>query len=122
MNSKIFQIIFLMSVFLIKTSSSDAQVKKNVTGSWTFEIPYAPEGYTSGVMDVKKDSVLTTFTNQNYKIPSDWIRVNSDSLIFRFNVEGVYALFSLKILDNKNIAGKVVWDSGESQISLKKKE
>lgn len=122
MNKKLFQLILLVPIFLFGSLSSQAQVKKAPVGSWSFEAPDAPDGYTSGILDLKKDSAIMTFTNGNVRYLSNWIKVRNDSIIYQSNIDGTIVLCSLKIIDNQKIAGKAVWDEGETLMNLTKKE
>ncbi len=122
MNRKIFQLFLLVPIFLFGSLSSNAQVKTVSVGSWSFEAPDAPEGFTYGVLDLKKDSAFMTFTNGTSRYPSSWIKVRNDSIIYESDINGTTVRFSLKIIDKQKIAGNAVWSDGETSMSLIKKE
>jgi hypothetical protein len=122
MKSKISQLFLIMSVFLIGSLSTNAQIKPAYLGSWNFDAPSAPEGYTYGIIEIKKDSVETSFIESKFKIPSYWIKVKNDSIIYKTIVDGTEVLFSLKIENEANIKGNAVWSDGETQMILKKKK
>jgi hypothetical protein len=75
----------------------------------------------SGVVELKNDSVIMTFTNNSDKYPSNWIKVRNDSLIFETIINYESVLFSMK-LDKARITGKAVWSDGNTQMILTKKE
>jgi hypothetical protein len=122
MNRKIFQLFLLVPIFLFGSLSSNAQVKTASVGSWSFEAPDAPEGYTYGILDLKKDSAFMTFSNATSRYPSNWIKVRNDSIIYQTDINGTIVLFSLKIIDKQKIAGNAVWSDGETSMNLIKKE
>ena len=121
MEKKILRLFLAIFVLFIGSVSANAQVKKTYTGNWNFTAPTAPEEYMSGVIELKSDSVIMTFTNNPYKYPSNWIKVRNDSLIFETNIDYESVLFSLK-LDKARITGKAVWSDGYTQMILTKKE
>ena len=122
MKRKIFQLILLVPIFLFASLTSNAQVKQAPAGSWSFESPDAPEGYTYGILDLKKDSAFMTFTNGTSRYPSSWIKVRNDSIIYQTDINGTIVLCSLKIIDKQKITGKAVWSDGETSMNLTKKE
>lgn len=102
--------------------SSNAQVRKSFMGKWSFEAPEAPDGYTYGVIEIKKDTVNTSFGNESYSFHSLWVKANNDSLIYNSVVDGTDVIFSLKIENESNINGNAVWSDGETRMILKKKK
>ena len=122
MKSKILQLFLIMSVFLIGSLSTNAQIKTAYLGNWSFNAPSAPEGYTYGIVEIKKDSVNTFFMESKFKFPSFWIKVKNDSITYKVMVDGTDVLFSLKIENEANIKGNAVWSDGETQMILKKKK
>jgi len=121
MKSKILQLLLIISVSLIGSLSTTAQVKAAYLGNWSFVAPTAPEGYTYGIIEIKKDSLNTSFTELKYKVPSIWVKVKNDSITFKAIVDDTDVLFSLKIENTTNIKGNAVWDDGETEMILKKK-
>lgn len=90
----------LFAMFLLSGSLClNAQVNKSYQGKWNFETPTAPEGYTSGIVTMKKDSSYMRFTGGYYTYPSSWLKPKSDSIIYESNIDGEIVLFSLKIKD-----------------------
>jgi hypothetical protein len=117
MKNKILQLFLILPVLFIGSLSANSQTKNTFIGSWNFEAPTAPESYTSGIMKIQKDSVITTFTGRKYKFTSIWVKIKMDSLTYKVNIDGDDVLFSLKV-DNKNkITGNAVWSSGETLIN-----
>lgn len=120
MKSKILRLFLVISVLLIGSLSTNAQIKKAHIGNWSFDAPTAPEGYTFGIVEFKKDSVFTTFMNSEY--PSTLIKAKKDSIIYEVNIDGEIVLFSLKINKKLKGTGNAVWSYGETIIILTKKE
>jgi len=121
MKSKILQLSLLISVLLIGSLSTNAQIKTAYLGNWSFEAPSAPDGYTYGIIEIKKDSINTSFPELNYEVPSFWIKVKNDSINYKAIIDDTDVLFSLKIENETNIKGNAVWIDGETQMILKKK-
>jgi hypothetical protein len=115
-------LFLIISVFLIGSLSTNAQIKPAYFGNWSFDAPSAPDGYTYGIIEIKKDSINTSFTQLNYEVPSTWIKAKNDSITYKAIVEGTDVLFSLKIENETNIKGNAVWSDGETQMILKKKK
>ena len=117
-------LLFLMlgMLFLIGSLPIKAQEKDSYLGNWSFEAPTAPDGYTWGIITFKKDSSFMKFTDGNYKYPSDWLKVNNDSIKYQTNVDGEIVLFSLRIIDKVKVTGNAVWSYGETLMILTKKE
>jgi len=121
MKSEVMQLLLIVLVFFIGSHSANAQLRTNYQGKWSFDAPSAPDGYTYVIIEIKKDSVYISFTDSQYKFPSVWTRVRSDSIYFQTFVDGTDVLFSLKIEGETNIKGNAVWEDGETQMILKKK-
>jgi hypothetical protein len=121
MKSKVLQLTLLISFLLTGLLSTNAQTKKSHIGNWSFEAPDAPEGYTYGIIEIKKDTIITSFTELKYNVPSVWIKFKNDSITFKAVIDGNDVLFSLKIEDETNIKGDAVWSDGETQMILHKK-
>jgi hypothetical protein len=62
------------------------------------------------------------FTDGANKVPSNWIKVKSDSIIYESDINGTIVLFSLKINDKLKITGNAVWSEGVTLMNLTKKE
>jgi hypothetical protein len=122
MKNEILQLLLIISVSFIGSLSTNAQVKVAYLGNWSFIAPTAPDGYTFGIIEIKKDSVNTSFTELKYKVPSIWIKVENDSITYKAIVDDTDVLFSLKIENEANIKGNAVWSDGETQMILKKKK
>jgi len=120
MKSKIIRLFLVMSVLLIASLSVNGQIRKAYTGNWSFDAPTGEGGFYNGIMDFKKDSILITFTGDNYKYPSTWVKAKRDSVIFEINIQGEDVLCSLKIENRKNMKGNAVWGFGETVLILKK--
>jgi len=121
MKNKVLLLLLIMPLLLFGSLSAKAQIKTTYLGSWSFSAPTAPEGYTYGTIEIKKDSVTTFFTGLNYKVPSIWVKVKNDSVTYKSLVDDAEVLFSLKIENQTSIKGDAVWSDGQTQMILKKK-
>ena len=121
MKSKILQLVLIMSFLLIGSLSTNAQTKLAFFGNWSFDAPSAPDGYTYGIIEIKKDTVNISFTDLQFKYPSTWVKIKNDSLTYAAYIDGTDVLFSLKIENETNIKGNAVWSDGQTQMILKKK-
>jgi len=121
MKNKVLQLSVIMLLLFLGSLSAKAQIKTTYLGSWSFSAPTAPEGYTYGTIEIKKDSVTTFFTGLNYKVPSIWVKVKNDSITYKSLVDDAEVLFSLKIENPTSIKGDAVWFDGQTQMILKKK-
>jgi hypothetical protein len=123
------KVIPLILLFFISISISIAQTakeKNNPVGQWKFEAPYAPEGYTSGVINVgyaeRKYSATMEFAGIDYKFVGANVKFTNDSLFFAINVEDEYVSVSLKMESASKMSGKGVYSEGEVLLMLTKSE
>jgi hypothetical protein len=113
-------ILLLLSVSVI--SAQDSQKRKNPVGKWKFEAPYAPEGYTSGTIDIAfaedKYSSTISFTGSDYKIPGERIKVEKENVTFVVIIEGDEVVISLIAENDNKMTGKAVYSEGEIPLTL----
>ena len=122
------RIIFIFVVIFVFTLTSIAQQsngqKNNSVGTWKFEAPYAPEGYTSGTIIVgneeQKPSATMSFTGNEFKIPGDNVKALKDSILFSVYIQGQDVKVMLKIENDTIMSGKAVYLEGEIPITLTK--
>lgn len=121
MKSSVLQLFIFISIILPLSNPAGAQINKEIIGKWNFKCPSAPEGFDSGIIDINKDSVFTTFVSITYKFPSTWIKVKKDSLTYNVNINGEDVLYYLKLENKDTINGKAVTSYGQSSLSLTKR-
>jgi hypothetical protein len=122
MKSRILTISVLF-LFLSVTMSAQTTAKKDsALGRWKFEAPYAPEGFTSGVIEFSmtdnKYSSAILFTGNDYKIPGDKTILEKDTISFSIIIEGNEVSVSLKPENDSKITGKAVYFEGEIPLTL----
>lgn len=61
-----------------------------------------------GIIDLKPDTAINSFSDIPYSFVSNWVKVRNDSLIFETYINTNAVLFSLKLEDTK-IEGEAVW-------------
>ena len=116
---KIFSAI-LVSISLC--GSVAAQDVESFTGKWDFTTVTGAVGYETGVMDIKKESVTTTFTGITDLYPSEWARFEADTFKFNFDVDGDLVRCYLTVKDRSNLVGYAKWETGESVVNLTRKK
>ncbi len=115
-------LLLLLSVPVI--SAQDSTAPKNPLGKWKFEAPYAPEGYTSGTIEIafaeNKYSANISFTGSDFKIPGDKTKVEKENVTFVVLVEGNEVAISLIPENDLKMTGKAVYSEGEIPLTLTK--
>jgi hypothetical protein len=116
--------VLLMIVSLQLIIAQRNQSKKDPVGSWKFESPYSPEGYTSGTIMIglaqQKYSAAILFTGNENKIVGEKVRVVSDSILFSVYIEEQDVKVMLKIEDASKMSGKAVYSQGVVPLTLTK--
>ena len=114
--------LFISVLCLQLVSAQTATTKKDPVGTWKFEAPYAPEGYTSGTIIVafaeKKYSASMMFTGSDYKLPGDKIKIENDTITFSVYIESETVAVTLKMTEANKMAGKAVYSEGEVPLTL----
>ena len=109
----------LTIVFLIAICGAlHAQDNEKFFGSWDFTTETGAEGYETGVMEISKESVMTTFTDNTNKYPSERVKYEGDTLKFDVYVDGTMVACYLLVKDDSHLTGFAVWDSGETVMNL----
>jgi hypothetical protein len=121
---KIFTLIMILLFSVPVVSAQSSKSKADPTGKWKFEAPYAPEGYTTGIINVtfaeNKYSAAISFTGTDYIIPGDKAKVENDTLSFVVMVEGNEVNISIKPESGTKMTGKAVYFEGEVPLTLTK--
>jgi len=123
------KILSLSVVFIFVISSVSAQntiQKNNPVGKWKFEAPYAPEEYSTGIIDIgladNKYSAIIMFTGIDYKMPGEKVKFENDTISFAVYVEENDVSISLKMENNLKMAGKAVYSEGEIPLTLSREQ
>jgi hypothetical protein len=116
---------FMLLLFSASIISAQSSVdKKSPLGKWKFEAPYAPEGFTTGIIEVSfadnKYSSAISFTGSDYIIPGDKTKIENDTVTFVVIVEGNEVAVTLKAENNAKMTGKAVYFEGEIPLTLTK--
>jgi hypothetical protein len=121
------RITVLVLFIIIGITTISAQNKKSPIdpiGTWKFEAPYAPEGYTSGTIVVgkadQKHTATMAFTGSDYKLSGEKVLVENDTVTFLVALEGQDIKVSLKIENDSKMTGKAVYSEGEVPLTLTK--
>ncbi len=118
-------VIVLFIVFNLPfLTAQNNQVKNNPVGTWKFEAPYAPEGYTSGTIVVgfteQKHTTTMSFTGSDSILPGEKVRAMNDSVLFSIYLEGQDIKVMLKMENESKMSGKAVYSEGEVPLTLTK--
>ena len=119
---KIIPFIFLL-IFSIPAIHAQSSAKdNNPLGKWKFEASYAPEGYTSGMIEVSlnedKYSASISFTGTDYKFPGEKVKVEGENLFFIVYIQDSDVTINLKMDGNTKMAGKASYSEGEIPLTL----
>ncbi len=124
MKTRILTLLLISFFYCLNASGQSSAGKADPAGMWKFDAPYAPEGYTSGTVEVKfadkKYSVSMVFTGSEYKFPGEKVKFEKDSLFFLIYVEGQDVNVSLKLENDTKMTGKAVYSEGEVPLTLTK--
>jgi hypothetical protein len=116
--------VLLAAFCLPLLTAQNNQVKKNPVGTWKFEAPYAPEGYTSGKIVIglaeQKYSAAMTFTGNENKLTGEKVKVEKDTVAFSVFIESEDVKVMLKMENETKMSGKAVYSAGEVEITLTK--
>lgn len=117
--------ILLMFLFAVITVSSGQTTKKiDPVGTWKFDAPYAPEGYTSGTIVIglaeNKHTATMSFAGSEYKFSGENVKVENDTVSFSIFLEGQDIKVSLKGDADAKLVGKAVYSEGEVPLTLTK--
>jgi hypothetical protein len=119
---KIIPFILLIVLSISVVSAQPGKEKKNPVGDWKFEAPYAPEGYTSGIITVsfaeKRYSAFMKFTGSDYQFSGENVKFQNDSLFFTLSVESENVAIRMKLLDNAIMSGNALYSGGDIPLSL----
>lgn len=124
MKNKIFALMILVVISVLSVNAQEKASRKDPAGQWKFEAPYAPEGYTSGIVMVtfadQKYSASMSFSGSDYKFPGDKVLFEKDTLSFSISVEGQDVSVSLKLEEPAKMSGKAVYSEGVIPLALTK--
>ena len=115
---------FILVSLLVTTASSQKNTKNNPIGKWKFEALNAPEGFTSGTIDVgfaeKLYSVVMTFEGNGYSFPGEKVKFEKDFFHYSIFVEDQEVVVTLAFIDPLKMEGKAVYSDGEVQLIMTK--
>lgn len=119
---KSFAILLILLFGTTLISGQSAKTRNTVLGKWKYEAPNAPEGYTSGTIEISftdnKYVSLIVFEGSDYKVQGDRTKVENDTVSFVVFVEGNEVSVSLKAENDTKMTGKAVYSEGEIPLSL----
>ena len=118
-------ILILFAVCCLQYSNAqDINSKYHSSGTWKFDAPYAPEGYSSGTIVIgsaeKKDTATMSFGTGEYKLSGENVKIVNDSVLFSIFLEGQDIKVMLKVESDTLMSGKAVYSEGEVPLTLNK--
>jgi hypothetical protein len=124
MKKTLFTLVLLLLFVVTTVGQQGNSQKSNTLGTWKFEAPYAPEGYTTGTIllgqEAQKHTASMSFTGSEYKLPGEKVKVTNDSILFSVYLEGQDIKVLLKIENESKMSGKAVYSEGEVPLTLTK--
>jgi hypothetical protein len=115
-------VMVIAFISLVKGQDQKAKVSYEPKGKWLFEAPYAPEGFTSGSIEIgsadKKLTAVIAFTGNETQIPLENVKFENDSLKCGINIEGSYIAITLKFEEADKMSGKAAAPDGEIPLTL----
>lgn len=125
MKSKIFILLTIALLSVINLYGQNNPAKLSPVGTWKFEAPTAPEGYTSGTIIVgltgQNYSTTMSFTGNDYKLTGDKVKFENNSLFFSVYIEGEDVKVAVISESKVKMSGKAVYSQGEVPLTLAKK-
>lgn len=122
-NRSLFALVILM-VSLLSVNAQTNQKKLNPAGDWKFEAPYAPEGFTTGLINIgvadNKQTASISFNGSEYKIQGENVKIAGDTISFKVYVEGQDVSINLKMENDAKMSGKATYTDGEIPLTLSK--
>ena len=114
--------LMLISFLPVMLVSGQNINKINPVGTWKFEAPYAPEGYTSGTILVgfkeQKHTTIMLFTGSDTILSGEKVRAVNDSVLFSIYLGGQDIKVMLKMENDSKMSGKAVYSEGEVPLTL----
>ena len=115
-------LLFLAAVCMSLSGQASSSAKDPV-GKWKFDAPYAPEGFTTGTVEIKfaeeKYSVTLMFSsNAEYILPCDKVKFEKETLTFNLYLDTEDIAFTLKFDEADKMSGKAVHSGGEVPLTL----
>ena len=122
MKKRIFTLSFFLIFLAVTTSAQTASRQEKAIGRWQFEAPYAPEGFTTGVIEFalaeNKYTSTISFSGNDYKIPGDNTKIDKDKVSFTVLIEGNEVAITLMPENESKMTGKAVYFEGEIPLTL----
>jgi hypothetical protein len=117
--------IFITIIVLMGINNITAQTssfKKDPIGKWIFEAPYAPQGYTNGVVEISKKEKLfyatMAFGGAENKFTGDRFKFENDTISFHVYIENQDVSLTFTFLNESKMAGKAVYTEGVVPFSM----
>jgi len=124
MKNRTLTLLVLLVLSVLAVNGQNSTKKISPVGSWKFEAPYAPEGYTSGTIAVvyaaEKYTTSMAFSGSEYKFAGEKVNVEKDTVTFSIYIEGEDIKVSLKMDNDSKMSGKAVYSGGEVPLTLTK--
>jgi hypothetical protein len=103
-------------------SAQPSRSKKDPVGKWKFEAPTAPEGYTSGSINISfannKYSTAISLAGSDYTLLGDKTKVENEVVSFVVMIDSTEVAISLKPESDVKMTGKAVYVDGEIPLTL----
>ena len=122
MKKTLFLIMLVMVLLQATVSAQTNNLKNDPAGKWLFEAPFAPQGYTNGIIEVSKTdnlfSASMAFGGNENKYPGDKVKFANDTVSFNVYIEGQDVAVKLVFTEESKMSGKAIYTEGVVPLSL----
>ncbi len=122
MKNKSLVILFLALAFALNANGQKPAPADELPGKWKFEAPSAPEGFTSGNIDISfvenVYKVSLAFTGSDYKLDGDRAAIVDGSFMFVVYLQGQEITIVLRMEGKDKMNGLAIHPDGEVPLVL----
>ena len=115
-------LLLVLAIAFLNLNAQSSVSKNNPVGKWSFDAPAAPQGYTSGIVEVtleqNKYSATMSFEGMDFKIPAETVKFEKDTLNVSINVNGTDVSIKLKFDEADKMSGAAATYEGEIPLVL----
>lgn len=122
MKNKITTLIVLVLISFMSASGQKPAPADDPSGKWKFEAISAPEGFTSGSLDISFAGnvykVSLAFTGSDYKLDGDRAVLEDGAFMFVIYLQGQEITIILKMAGPDKMNGLAIHPEGEVPLTL----
>lgn len=115
-------VLLFLALVSVMSASGQKPAPAELSGKWKFEAPAAPEGFTSGDIDISLVEnvykVSLAFTGSDYRLEGDRAAVVDGSFVFVVYLQGQEITIMLKMDGQDKMNGLALHPEGEVPLTL----